>query len=484
MKITTLKPAQTPDQESKRFKGILAIASISVCMLGTIAYAQNERQLPTHPNAIQFQVAETKGEPMKPMAASFVEVGKPTGGYKCIVDMTEFNGKIFLSTADDPLGNWGAKVFNTTDGASYTQVLSDGTSQGYLRMGVYDSKLWIPDGDPNGYDPSFVYISSTGNSGSFTKTNVLGAVHTFDITKFMNKFYVANGMKSGLGGMCLYDGANSWNSVKEPGGSFRLKYMAQINGKLFVADANTNSSTDYFLWSGDIATTSPQSMDKVPGGGSTYQIYTSSQNKMFWTVVHSGAIHVLTSTDGTNWTPSASLDGKFVSDFAEINGKLYALEWKGGLWESSDHNTFTAIAAPPANAVDAFGPLAVQGGYNADARASMVAYNGSLYCGSSTNGKVYRVDIATSVQENAQNLKFRNVFPNPATDRATIVTSNEVNNATLTIHDQVGKVVRTIHNINGTNITIERGDLPGGMYYIQLNQEGLLVASDKLIIAE
>ena len=439
-----------------------------------------------HPNAVQFKVDEASakgGSSFTPMTTSFVEMGTPTGGYKCIVDMEVFNGKMYLSTADDPLGNWGAKVFNTTDAVSFTSVLSDASSQGYLRMNVFDSKLWIPDGDPNGMDPGYVYISSTGTSGSFTKTTILGAVHTFDVIKYNNKAYVANGMASSLGGMCEYDGSNTWNSVNQPSSSFRLKYMTQFNGKLFVANANPNSGTDYYLWSGSVSS-SPQAMDKVAGAGSTYQIYTSSLGKIFWTVVYSGAIHVLQSTDGVSWTPSASLDGKFVSDFAELNGKLYALDWKGGLWESSDHSTFTLIAPFPPSAPDAFGPLAVTGGYNADARASMVAYNGSLYCGSSTNGKVYKVDVTTSVPEvPAQNVQF-DIFPNPFVSSATFHTSKPMENATMTIYSSLGQAVIIEKNINGSSFTFDRNKLPGGLYYIQLSEGEIVVASEKIIITD
>ncbi len=433
-----------------------------------------------HPNVCSFEIEKDKGGVVAPFSTSFVEMGKPTGGYKCIVDMEVFNGKMYISTADDPLGNWGAKVFSTSDATSFTSVLSDASSQGYLRMNVFDNKLWIPDGDPNGMDPGYVYISSTGNSGSFTKTTIIGAVHTFDVIKYNNKVYVANGMASSMGGMCEYDGANTWNSVNQPSGSFRLKYMAQFNGKLFVANANPNSGTDYYLWNGSVSS-APQAMDKVAADGSTYQIYATSTGKLFWTVVYSGGIHVLQSTDGINWTPSASLDGKFVSDFAELNGKLYALDWKGGLWESSDQTTFTLIAPVPTSAPDVFGPLPVTGGYNADARASMVAFNGAIYCGSSTNGKVYKVDVATSVHENQQSLTVE-IYPNPFTTSATFHTARPMENATMTIYSSLGQAVKVVQNINGNSFTLDRADMPSGLYYVQLSQDKVMVASEKMII--
>ena len=479
----------------ERTSTTLAIAL--VCTIGLHAQSarttseESNRHLSNAPNPVSFILEEEnknsiseKGGGMTTLSTSFVEMSKPSGGYNCIVDMDVFSGRLYLSTADDPLGNWGAKVFYTTDALSYTQALSDASSQGYLRMGVFDNQLWIPDGDPNGMDPGYVYISSTGNSGSFNKTTVVGAVHTFDVIKYNSKAYVANGMATSMGGMCEFNGSNQWSSVNQPSGSFRLKYMSEINGKLFVANANPNSDIDYYLWSGSVSS-APQAMNKVTGAGSTYQIYTSSQGKMFWTVVYSSAIHVLQSTDGITWTPSATLDGKFVSDFAELNGKLYALEWKGGLWESSDHNTFTAIAPPPVNAPDAFGPMPVTGGgYNADARASMAAYNGALYCGSSTNGKVYKVDLtATSVSEEpGQDMKFESIYPNPFVSSTNFHTSMPLKNATLTVYSPLGQAVKRVENINGNSFAFNRGELPDGLYYVQLSQDNRNIASNKIVI--
>lgn len=434
------------------------------CSFGLSASAQNQAPATQHPNVVFFEEPAPADPSIESTAsATFVEVGKPTGGYKCIVDMALFNGRMYLSTADDPLGNWGAKVFYTTDAITYTQALSDGTSQGYLRMGVFDNQLWIPDGDPNGMDPGYVYISNSGNSGSFTKTTITGAVHTFDVIKFAGKALVANGMSTSLGGLSEFNGSNLWSSVSSPSASFRMKYMAEIGGKLWVANANPNSDVDYFLYTGS-ASSSPQSLNKVTGSGSTYQIYTTSQGKMFWTVVYSNAIHVLQSTDGTNWTPSPTLDGKFVSDFAESNGILYALDWKGGLWESSDHNTFTVLAPPPANAVDAFGPLPVTGGYNADARASMLVYNGSIYCGSSTNGKVYKVDITTSASETAIN------FPNYyTTENSMVLTLENKSDVSLRIFSLQGALVQTLTpgELNTGRYTFDLSELQNGLYLIE-----------------
>jgi hypothetical protein len=362
--------------------------------------------------------------------------------------------------------------------------LEDNTSQGYLRLGVFDNKLWIPDGDPNGLDPSYVYISSSGTPGSFTKTSIIQAVHTFDVIKYNNKALTSNGMSTYQGGLCKYNGTSQWNSVYQSASSFRMKYMAEFLGKLFVANSNQNSDTDYFMWSGDVETTSPMLKNAVIGASSTFRWYASTQGRLFWTVASNNQIRCLSSTDGNTWTPVANLDGKFVSDYCEMNGKMYALS-QNGLWESSDYINFTQIAAPPTSDPNAFMPVPVTGGYNADGMASMEPFNGSIWCGSSRNGKVYKVDLTTSVPEVPVNdMKFEKIFPNPFVISATFHTALPLVNATMTVYNLFGQVVKFADNINGSLFILNRDDLPSGLYYVKLTQQNVIIATDKINITD
>lgn len=344
----------------------------------------------------ELKTNEKNDSVLFPMVANFVEMGKPAGGYNVITDMVEFNGRLYLTSNKDPLGDWGAKIYYTTDGVNFTNVLSDNTSQGYLRIGAFDNTLYIPDGDPNGMDPSYAYISSTGNSGSFTQTQIIASVHTFDVIKYNNKFFTSNGLTNYQGGLNKFNGTNQWTTVYSSPSAFRMKYMVEFQGKLIVANSNPNSDIDYFVWSGDVETTSPSLKNAVTGVSYTFRLYASSQGKLYWTVASNNQIRCLVSSDANTWQPVTGLNGKFVSDYCELNGKTYALS-QDGLWESSDGINFTQIASAPASDPNAFMPVPVTtGGYNADGMASMEAYNGEIYCGSSRNGKVYKVTITTT----------------------------------------------------------------------------------------
>ncbi|MBW2262388.1 MAG: hypothetical protein JRG91_10485, partial [Deltaproteobacteria bacterium] len=106
---------------------------------------------------------------------AFVQLGRPTGGHPVITDLEVFTDRLYLTTSINPLGEFGANVFHTTDGSTFTQVINDPTSQGFLRLRVINNVLYIPDGDPNGYDPSYVHISTNGDD--FLVSSIIGSVH-------------------------------------------------------------------------------------------------------------------------------------------------------------------------------------------------------------------------------------------------------------------------------------------------------------------
>lgn len=446
---------------------LTAISLAAILFSATGSIAQENKNAVPRTNAVKFVTEDNNmkgGDAAVTLTTNFVEMGKPTGGYPTITDMAIFNNRIYLSTSLDPLGNWGTNVFYTTDGVSYTKVLEDNSSQGYLRMGVYDNQLWIPDGDPNGLDPSYVYISSTGNPGSFTQTQIPQAVHSFDVIKYNNKLLVANGMSNYQGALCKYDGASTWNSVYQSASSFRMKYMAEFQGKLFVANNNPNSDTDYFLWNGDVQTTTPTLKNTLTGPAMTFRWFASSGGKIFWTVAANNQIRCLMSSDGNTWTPVAGLDQKFVSDYCEMNGKMYALS-QNGLWESSDFTNFTQIATPPASYPNAFMPVPVQNGYNADAQASMETFNGSLWCGSSLNGKVYKVDIlGTSTPEN-----FAGSTHYQTTNHSVIFQLENNAPVELKVYSVHGSLVKNIScgTVSPGKYEIELGELKEGFYLLQ-----------------
>jgi Secretion system C-terminal sorting domain len=82
-------------------------------------------------------------------------------------------------------------------------------------------------------------------------------------------------------------------------------------------------------------------------------------------------------------------------------------------------------------------------------------------------------------------LNFLNNFsirPNPFSNEATLKTDQDLKNATVTITNIFGQQVKQTKNITGKEIKIHRGNLSGGIYFLQLMQENKIILSCKLII--
>ena len=76
------------------------------------------------------------------------------------------------------------------------------------------------------------------------------------------------------------------------------------------------------------------------------------------------------------------------------------------------------------------------------------------------------------------------VYPNPFSTSTTIKFISPQKNIELNIYNVCGQLVRTMQNISGDNIEIDRGNLPSGVYFIQLTQNDQNISTGKLIITD
>jgi len=76
------------------------------------------------------------------------------------------------------------------------------------------------------------------------------------------------------------------------------------------------------------------------------------------------------------------------------------------------------------------------------------------------------------------------VYPNPFTNNATFELSTEVslNNTKVVIYDVLGKEVKTLSDLTGYKMNLERGDLQSGLYFFRLLNEGELITGGKFVI--
>jgi N-acetylneuraminic acid mutarotase len=86
----------------------------------------------------------------------------------------------------------------------------------------------------------------------------------------------------------------------------------------------------------------------------------------------------------------------------------------------------------------------------------------------------------SSVPENAAP-NHASVFPNPFQTSATLLLTNEVQDATLCIYDVSGKELRSL-TFSGRSVLLGKDGLPAGIYYFGITCKGLPVSSGHFIV--
>jgi hypothetical protein len=192
------------------------------------------------------------------------------------------------------------------------------------------------------------------------------------------------------------------------------------------------------------------------------------------------------------------------------NNNAYAGNFVGGLylpWALSSSNTICASLATwydssnPgtmglgtstgywAGATDKYLALKLIVGSNTYygwARLDFLAGSGSFtlkdYAYNSTpNACIQAGQTTLRMNENTPK-KIISVFPNPFSSSTTIRIIENLKNATLTIYNAYGQLLKQINNISGQTISLSRDNLPNGVYFIRLIEENKINATEKLII--
>lgn len=79
---------------------------------------------------------------------------------------------------------------------------------------------------------------------------------------------------------------------------------------------------------------------------------------------------------------------------------------------------------------------------------------------------------------------YLTIYPNPFSSEATIAVSTNIRYYSLVIYNSVGQEIRRINDITAPVITLPRGNLATGVYFIGLAQQNGIVSTAKLVVAE
>jgi hypothetical protein len=113
----------------------------------------------------------------------------------------------------------------------------------------------------------------------------------------------------------------------------------------------------------------------------------------------------------------------------------------------------------------------------------------SVTCFSQNNMTLYpnnagSCNLITSVNSPENSAGKLKVFPNPFSTETTFYADKFLSNATLTIYNPQGQVVRQIDDITGRTITLNRDNLSSGFYFLHLTEDNKIIATDKIMIAD
>jgi hypothetical protein len=75
------------------------------------------------------------------------------------------------------------------------------------------------------------------------------------------------------------------------------------------------------------------------------------------------------------------------------------------------------------------------------------------------------------------------IFPNPFSSHTILHTDYYFDDATLTVYNSFGQIVKEIKNISGHTVTVFGENLPEGMYFFQLSQDSEVISSQKVVIS-
>jgi len=76
------------------------------------------------------------------------------------------------------------------------------------------------------------------------------------------------------------------------------------------------------------------------------------------------------------------------------------------------------------------------------------------------------------------------VYPNPFSSETIVITNKNVKDAILVMYDSAGRQVKQMKNIHGQSISLQRDNLPSGLYFIRLTVENKVYTIDKVILVD
>jgi len=89
----------------------------------------------------------------------------------------------------------------------------------------------------------------------------------------------------------------------------------------------------------------------------------------------------------------------------------------------------------------------------------------------------------SAIHENEYS-SFMTLYPNPFSTQTEIKTTPNFDNASLTLENNIGQILKQWNNVNGQSIILDRGQLKSGIYFIRLIQNNQTVTIQTLMVID
>jgi len=204
-----------------------------------------------------------------------------------------------------------------------------------------------------------------------------------------------------------------------------------------------------------------------------YLIKTDSVGTLLWSTMFGGG-----NFDYTGRSIDQAVDGGFIitgsKDRAIPNGPLVFLV-------KTDSNGNSCMPSTPTTQITALPPDIV----TQTSKDSTAGIETNIIIPSYNYGTQFTICSSTAgVNEFDPSSNQLKIFPNPYSIQTTLQVNNFIKDATLTMYNLFGQEVKQLKNISGQSITLQRDNLPSGLYFIRLVQDNKIVATEKLVITD
>ena len=392
-------------------------------------------------------IAKFDGTNWSPVGNGFTHTGNSTIMYSGVKALAVFNGELYAGGVMDRSGS--TPIYNVAkwDGNSWQPVGNLASGSSVLSLCVFNNEL---------YAGGFIYghhsiVKWNGSAwlslGGGMQDSIGLPALVRDMRVFDNKLYIGGQFYTGGGvqsrNLITFDGLHFAAIGSGAIGEYGITKLGEYNNNLII----TGGFTD---------------VNGIPFNN------IAQFDRTTWTTFSTGA----------GYPGGYSFD---VQPVINYNNSMYV----GGYMSNAGPVSVNGIAR-----WDGTSWMGVGSGHNG-VIGSMAVYHDELYVGGNFTiaGGIPALNIAklkdgTLDINEADNNSSLNVYPNPFSTEATLQTKENFQNATLTVVDCYGQIVRQIKNLSGNTLIFSREELAAGIYMVQLTLESKVIAGGKIVITE